>query len=182
MRISDRHLWLRGFPAFSSWSSARKRVALATVSDSPVRPLHEIVPTDAMAFTASYGGDNADARCHIHTRYTPATCAWNAPIIREFRRMRNPPPLSLPPSHQPRSNFSPGFDLSLLFLPSLSNAIFFLFFSFFFLFIDNPEKNGELDRNVKYFFSRIFTRTGIDLFFYDGFSKGFVNERRFIHV
>lgn len=74
------------FPRFFSWSSGRKRVALATVSDS--RPLHEIVPTDAMAF-ASYGGDNM-ARWHIraNTRYSVARVR-NILIIREFRRMRN---------------------------------------------------------------------------------------------
>lgn len=85
-------LWLSRFPAFSSWSSARKRVALATVSDSPGRctRLCQRMPWRLRRLMAGI----MQTHGATYTRYTPATCAWNAPIIREFRRMRNPSPSS----------------------------------------------------------------------------------------
>lgn len=141
------------FPAFSSWSSARKRVALATVSDCPGRctRLCQRMPWRLRRLMAGI----MQTHGATYTRHTPVchVCLKRA----DYSRIS---PDALPPLLV--RIFSPGSNLSLPLLvspsPSQRNSFSFLLLLFFF---DNPNPGKNFFREWSYFFIFVRIRTKI---------------------
>lgn len=143
------------FPAFSSWSSARKRVALATVSDCPgcCTRLCQRMPWRLRRLMAGI----MQTHGATYTRHTPVchVCLKRADYSRISPDANSPPP-------SPRSNFF----ARLQFIPtssrlSISIATQFLLFSSSSFLFDNPNPGKNFFREWSYFFILIRIRMKI---------------------